>query len=168
MTSPASGATESANALANKAQRAETTSLIADARHRGLFSWATAVYDRAVLQKQKPTQAGGLYRRAIKASVWRYGADVRRGADTLSDDELANLVQLLMRQESTLTFTGIVRNACVCSRACATAWRNVQLRRPLLAFAWAQCHGIAPSQVAAIVSCTSHLQSLSMAGCTTV
>jgi hypothetical protein len=123
---------------------------IVDARHRGLFSWASASYDRAIVMHQKPTQAGALYRRAIKAAPARYHDDARRAAGVLADEELATLIQLLMQQEQTLTFA---------------AWRDVRLRNPLTALHWARCFGVAPSQIASILECTGHVRALYMNDC---
>ena len=123
---------------------------VAHAEHRGLFGWAAVVFDRAVVQRQRPMAAGALYRRAVRLAPWRYHDDVRRGAAALADEELAVLVQLLMRQENVLTFD---------------SWRDVRLRTPLHALEWERCFGIAPSSVASILECASRVRRLSLSGC---
>jgi hypothetical protein len=140
-----------ADASALTPLQAAAAAEINDARHRGLFCWASASYDRAIVLHQRPTMAGALYRRAIRVAPARYHDDARRAAAELADEELAVLMQLLMQQEQVLTFA---------------AWRDVRLRAPLVALHWSRCFGVAPRQIASILECTRQVHALYLGGCT--
>uniref|UniRef100_A0A7S1VLU2 CLU central domain-containing protein n=1 Tax=Sexangularia sp. CB-2014 TaxID=1486929 RepID=A0A7S1VLU2_9EUKA len=121
--------------------------------HRGLFCWACAAFDRAILWQQRPVEAGQLYRKAIALAPDRYPDEILRVAERTDENAecvLANVVHVALRAAGLVSFK---------------VWRDIHLSS-VRRFNWTWCSGLTRREAAGLARLFPCLEDLELSSCT--